>query len=239
MEWQPTEAVRNNVLGTKVIAEEADRAGVETFVMISTDKAVNPTNVMGCTKRIAEMFIQSMDQVSDTRYVAVRFGNVLGSRGSVIPLLKKQILRGGPVTVTHPEMTRYFMTITEASQLVLQAGAMAKGGEVFVLDMGDPVKIVDLAKDLVTLSGYIPDIDIPIKFTGLRPGEKLYEELLSAEDGTQATAHKKIFTAQLKAVEKTQMDQYIDDLLAHSEEHEVVATLQKIVPTYHPNRIED
>ncbi|MGL5269625.1 MAG: polysaccharide biosynthesis protein, partial [Selenomonadaceae bacterium] len=200
MEWQPTEAVRNNVFGTKVIAEEADRANVETFVMISTDKAVNPTNVMGCTKRIAEMFIQSMDQISKTRYVAVRFGNVLGSRGSVIPLFKKQILRGGPVTVTHPEMTRYFMTIPEASQLVLQAGAMAKGGEVFVLDMGDPVKIVDLAKDLITLSGYIPDIDIPIKFTGLRPGEKLYEELLSAEDGTQATAHKKIFTAQLKAV---------------------------------------
>lgn len=239
MEWQPVEAVRNNVLGTKIIAEEADIANVETFVMISTDKAVNPTNVMGCTKRIAEMFVQSMNHISSTRYVAVRFGNVLGSRGSVIPLFKKQILRGGPVTVTHPEMTRYFMTIPEASQLVLQAGSMAKGGEVFVLDMGEPVKIVDLAKDLITLSGYIPDIDIPIKFTGLRPGEKLYEELLSAEDGTQATTHKKILTAKLKVISKQQMDLHIEKLLKQKEEHAVVDALQKIVPTYHPNRIED
>ncbi len=239
MEWQPIEAIKNNVLGTKIIAEEANKAGVETFVMISTDKAVNPTNVMGCTKRIAEMFIQSMNQISNTRYVAVRFGNVLGSRGSVIPLFKKQILMGGPVTVTHPEMTRYFMTIPEASQLVLQAGAMASGGEVFVLDMGAPVKIVDLAKDLITLSGYIPDIDIPIKFTGLRPGEKLYEELLSAEDGKNATSHKKIFTASLKTIPKEQIDSYIKELLSLKHAEEIITTLQKIVPTYNPNRIEE
>ncbi|MEG1413203.1 MAG: nucleoside-diphosphate sugar epimerase/dehydratase [Acidaminococcaceae bacterium] len=239
MEYQPVEAVRNNVLGTKVLAEEADRVGAETFVMISTDKAVNPTSVMGCTKRVAEMFVQSMNAVSRTHYVAVRFGNVLGSRGSVIPLFKKQIARGGPVTVTHPEMKRYFMTIPEASQLVLQAGAMAKGGEVFVLDMGEPVKIVDLAKDLITLSGYIPEVDIPIQFTGLRPGEKLFEELLSAEDGTEHTQHEKIFTARLHSVDKDYMDGKIAELLAQSTGEEVVAVLQQVVPTYTPNRIDD
>ncbi|MEG0831857.1 MAG: nucleoside-diphosphate sugar epimerase/dehydratase, partial [Acidaminococcaceae bacterium] len=237
MEYQPVEAVRNNVLGTKVLAEEADRVGAETFVMISTDKAVNPTSVMGCTKRVAEMFVQSMNAVSRTHYVAVRFGNVLGSRGSVIPLFKKQIARGGPVTVTHPEMKRYFMTIPEASQLVLQAGAMAKGGEVFVLDMGEPVKIVDLAKDLITLSGYIPEVDIPIQFTGLRPGEKLFEELLSAEDGTEHTQHEKIFTARLHSVDKDYMDGKIAELLAQSTGEEVVAVLQQVVPTYTPNRL--
>ena len=236
MEYQPAEAVRNNILGTKVVADEAAAHNVETFVMISTDKAVNPTSVMGCTKRVAEMYVQSMNKNSGTRFVAVRFGNVLGSRGSVIPLFKKQIAKGGPVTVTHPDMKRYFMTIPEASQLVLQAGAMAKGGEVFVLDMGEPVRIYDLAKDLITLSGLIPDKDIEIKITGLRPGEKLFEELLSAEDGTEKTTHKKIFTARIKEIDKTGLDKEISKILEITDGEKVVAALQKIVPTYTPNR---
>ena len=236
MEYQPAEAVRNNILGTKVVADEAVAHNVETFVMISTDKAVNPTSVMGCTKRVAEMYVQSMNKNSGTRFVAVRFGNVLGSRGSVIPLFKKQIAKGGPVTVTHPDMKRYFMTIPEASQLVLQAGAMAKGGEVFVLDMGEPVRIYDLAKDLITLSGLMPDKDIEIKITGLRPGEKLFEELLSAEDGTEKTTHKKIFTARIKEIDKDELDKEISKILEITDGEEVVAALQKIVPTYTPNR---
>lgn len=236
MEYQPAEAVRNNILGTEVVADEAAAHKVETFVMISTDKAVNPTSVMGCTKRVAEMYVQSMNKNSGTRFVAVRFGNVLGSRGSVIPLFKKQIAKGGPVTVTHPDMKRYFMTIPEASQLVLQAGAMAKGGEVFVLDMGEPVRIYDLAKDLITLSGLIPDKDIEIKITGLRPGEKLFEELLSAEDGTEKTTHKKIFTARIKEIDKAGLDREISKILEITDGEKVVAALQKIVPTYTPNR---
>lgn len=237
MEYQPVEAVRNNILGTKVVADEAAAHNVETFVMISTDKAVNPTSVMGCTKRVAEMYAQSMNKNSGTRFVAVRFGNVLGSRGSVIPLFKKQIAKGGPVTVTHPDMKRYFMTIPEASQLVLQAGAMAKGGEVFVLDMGEPVRIYDLAKDLITLSGLIPDKDIEIKITGLRPGEKLFEELLSAEDGTEKTTHRKIFTAKIKERDKTELDKQIAEIVEITDGDKVVAALQKIVPTYTPNRV--
>lgn len=236
MEYQPAEAVRNNILGTKVVADEAAAHNVEIFVMISTDKAVNPTSVMGCTKRVAEMYVQSMNKNSGTRFVAVRFGNVLGSRGSVIPLFKKQIAKGGPVTVTHPDMKRYFMTIPEASQLVLQAGAMAKGGEVFVLDMGEPVRIYDLAKDLITLSGLIPDKDIEIKITGLRPGEKLFEELLSAEDGTEKTTHKKIFTARIKEIDKAGLDKEISKILEITDCEKVVAALQKIVPTYTPKR---
>lgn len=236
MEYQPAEAVRNNILGTKVIAETAAKHKVETFVMISTDKAVNPTSVMGCTKRVAEMLVQSMNKGSSTRFVAVRFGNVLGSRGSVIPLFKKQIAKGGPVTVTDVDMKRYFMTIPEASQLVLQAGAMAKGGEVFVLDMGKPVRIYDLAKDLINLSGFVPGKDIEIKITGLRPGEKLFEELLSAEYGTEKTTHSKIFTAKIKDVDKAELQRQIVDILQITEGDAVVRKLQEIVPTYTPNR---
>lgn len=193
MEDSPGEAVKNNVFGTLNLAESADRHGVKRFVLISTDKAVNPTSIMGATKRICEMIIQAMDKVSSTEFVAVRFGNVLGSSGSVIPLFKRQIAQGGPITLTHKEVTRYFMTIPEAVQLVLQASAFAKGGEIFILDMGKPVKIYDLACDLIRLSGLEPEKDIKIDITGLRPGEKLYEELLTNGEGLTKTLHEKIF----------------------------------------------
>ncbi|MDE5415838.1 polysaccharide biosynthesis protein [Alkalihalobacterium chitinilyticum] len=210
MERNPEEAVKNNVIGTKNVAEAASDAGVNTFVMISTDKAVNPTSVMGSTKRIAEMIIQHMDMISDTRFVAVRFGNVLGSRGSVIPLFKEQILSGGPVTVTHPEMVRYFMTIPEASRLVLQAGALARGGEVFVLDMGEPVKIVDLAKNLIKLSGYT-ETEIPIHFTGMRPGEKMFEELLGEDEVHDEQVYPKIYRGKTPMVNINVAEQFISE----------------------------
>ncbi|MGP4079207.1 polysaccharide biosynthesis protein [Pseudalkalibacillus sp. R45] len=192
MEGNPHEAIKNNVIGTKNVAETAGAAGVSTFVMVSTDKAVNPTSVMGASKRMAEMIVQQMDTISHTRFVAVRFGNVLGSRGSVIPRFKKQIQKGGPVTVTHPDMVRYFMTIPEASRLVIQAGALARGGEIFVLDMGDPVKIVDLAENLIKLSGYSID-EIGIQFSGVRPGEKLFEELLGKNEVHDEQIYPKIY----------------------------------------------
>lgn len=232
MEAQPSEAVRNNIFGTQTVAEAADRVNAEKFVLISTDKAVNPTSVMGATKRVAEMIIQHMNRISDTNFVAVRFGNVLGSRGSVIPLFKKQILKGGPITITHPDMKRYFMTIPEASQLVLQSGALAQGGEVFVLDMGEPVKIVDMATDLIELSGLEPGRDIEIKFTGLRPGEKLFEELLTAEEGTMSTKHEKIYVANLRAIDEQIMLQTLQVLKAEQSADEIIRILMTLIPTY-------
>lgn len=235
MEIQPMAAVLNNIYGTRNVADVAGRHGVERFVMISTDKAVNPTSVMGATKRVAEKVIISMNDTYDTKYITVRFGNVLGSRGSVIPLFKKQIEAGGPVTVTDPEMTRYFMTIPEASQLVLQAGAMGKGGEVFLLDMGEPVKIIDLARNMIRLSGLEPDKDIHIKITGLRPGEKKYEELLTSEEGTNRTNHTKIFEAPLDTVDRDWLIDKIATLDSCETDMDVIGVLQDIIPTYTPN----
>ncbi|MCU4952221.1 polysaccharide biosynthesis protein [Bacillus paranthracis] len=218
MERNPEEAVKNNIFGTKNVAEAADTFKVNTFVMVSTDKAVNPTNVMGATKRFAEMLVQHLAAVStNTRFVAVRFGNVLGSRGSVIPLFKKQIQKGGPVTVTHPEMIRYFMTIPEASRLVIQAGTLAKGGELFVLDMGDPVKIVDLARNLITLSGYSIE-EIGIEFTGLRPGEKMYEELLNEGEIHPEQIFPKIHIGKAVLMDQEILRQFMNDFEGMSKE---------------------
>lgn len=234
MEANPSEAVKNNVFGTLNIAECADKYGAKKFVLISTDKAVNPTNIMGATKRIGEMIIQAINRHSKTDFVAVRFGNVLGSNGSVIPLFKKQIEQGGPITVTHPDIIRYFMTIPEAVQLVIQAGAMVNGGEIFVLDMGQPVKITDLARNLIKLSGFEPDVDIKIEFTGLRPGEKLFEELLLAEEGLESTKNDKIFVAQPVFTDLAMLKREIDCLkeIVMTNSDGVIDYIKMLVPTY-------
>lgn len=237
MEGNPIESVKNNVFGTLNLVKCADKYNVKKFVMISTDKAVNPTNIMGATKRACEMIVQSMDKRSKTEFASVRFGNVLGSNGSVIPLFKNQIAHGGPVTVTHPEINRFFMTIPEAAQLVLQAGAYAKGGEIFVLDMENPIKIYDLACDLIKLSGYEPNVDIKIEFIGLRPGEKLYEEVLTEEEGLKQTANNKIF------VGKSTFEDYdglvnelskFKEIVDNDDRVQTIIKMQEIVPTYTP-----
>jgi FlaA1/EpsC-like NDP-sugar epimerase len=235
MEKHPEEAMTNNVNGTRVTAELADQYGVETFILISTDKAVNPSSIMGASKRIAEMVVKDINRNSKTRFAVVRFGNVLGSRGSVVPTFMKQIEKGGPVTVTHPEMKRYFMTIPEAVLLVIQAGAMARAGEIFVLDMGEPVKIDDLARDLIQLSGYEPDKDIEIVYTGIRPGEKLYEELFTDREGLAATAHERIFIS-TKPIDDKYIDisKSIDAILMRFSKapQEVVKMVKELVPEY-------
>ncbi|MCI5726364.1 MAG: polysaccharide biosynthesis protein [Clostridium sp.] len=236
MEDSPKEAIKNNVFGTLNVAKMASKYNVNRFVLISTDKAVNPTNIMGATKRLCEMIIQAMDKQSKTEFVAVRFGNVLGSNGSVIPLFKKQIANGGPVTVTHKKITRYFMLIPEAAQLVLQAGCFAKGGEIFVLDMGKPVKIYDLAYDLIKLSGFEPNVDIKIEVTGLRPGEKLYEELLMSEEGLKNTSHNKIYIGKPTFESMDVLQKKLDELRALLYEDDINIIKEKmtsIVPTYH------
>ncbi len=234
MEDSPNEAIKNNVLGTYKTACAADRVGVDKFVLISTDKAVNPTNIMGASKRLCEMVVQMMNSRSKTNFVAVRFGNVLGSNGSVIPLFKKQIEEGGPVTVTHPEIIRYFMTIPEAVSLVLQAGAYAKGGEIFVLDMGEPVKIADLAENLIKLSGYKVGEDIRIEYTGLRPGEKMYEELLMNEEGLKKTANKLIYIGKQITFDEEQFEHKLHELgrCAESENVDIRPLVKELVPTY-------
>ena len=234
MEDSPNEAIKNNVFGTLKVATAADRYGTGKFVLISTDKAVNPTNIMGASKRICEMVIQNMNRKSKTEYVAVRFGNVLGSNGSVVPLFKKQIEKGGPVTVTHPDIIRYFMTIPEAVSLVLQAGAYAKGGEIFVLDMGEPMKILDLAKNMIKLSGYRVDEDIKIEFTGLRPGEKMYEELLMREEGLKETANRMIYIGRPIEYDDELFERQLERLQQASvnESQDIRTLVQEIVPGY-------
>ena len=238
MERSPAEAIKNNVFGTRNLLESASTHGVERLVQLSTDKAVNPTNVMGATKRITEMLIQRYGEKTNMKCMAVRFGNVLGSHGSVIPLMEAQIRKGGPVTVTHPDITRYFMTIPEAAQLVLQAGGIARSGSIFVLDMGEPVRIMDLAKKLIRAYGFEPNVDMPIKIIGLRPGEKLYEELLmdSERDKMIKTAHKKIFVANVDKVSDEQFERMMSTLeeVVDNNDERAVEAIAKVVPTFHP-----
>ena len=236
MEDSPNEAVKNNVFGTLNLVKAADKYHVKRFVQISTDKAVNPTNIMGATKRMCEMIIQTYDKHSQTDFTAVRFGNVLGSNGSVIPLFKKQIAHGGPVTVTDKNIIRYFMTIPEAVSLVIQAGIYAHGGEIFVLDMGKPMKIDDLARNLIKLSGYTPDVDIPIVYTGLRPGEKLYEELLMGEEGLQKTENSSVFIGHPIELDEEKFFKQLTELhhMVENEEDHVKEKVREIIPTYQP-----
>jgi FlaA1/EpsC-like NDP-sugar epimerase len=239
MEMHPGEAVKNNILGTRTVADAAVEAGVDKFVMISTDKAVNPTSVMGCSKRVAEMYIQELNHRTRTHFVTVRFGNVLGSSGSVIPIFRDQIDKGGPVTVTHPDMCRYFMTIPEASQLVLQAGALGSGGEIYVLHMGEPVKIVDLARQMIVLSGLRPGEDIEIKFTGVRPGEKLYEELSIEGEDFGKTSHEKIYVWKHRREDWDFICRSIGEIVAGADTatpEQIRAKLASIVPEYDPNK---
>lgn len=238
MELNPGEAIKNNVFGTRKVADLSHRFGVEKFVMVSTDKAVNPTSVMGVSKRVAEIYVQALSQTSGTQFVTVRFGNVLGSAGSVVPLFREQIARGGPVMVTHPEMQRYFMTIPEACQLVMQAGVMGRGGEIFVLDMGEPVKIVDLARDLIRLSGFDPDHDIEIQFSGVRPGEKLFEEIAVDEESVDKTKHPKIYVGRFRPHAFDEVERSLERLAAVSNVEDcalVQRTFSTIVPEYTPD----
>jgi len=235
MEEHPDEAVKNNIFGTKIIAEDALKSEVEKFIFISTDKAVNPTSVMGASKRIGEMICQNLNQKNNTKFISVRFGNVADSRGSVIPIFKEKIKKRETIEITHPDMERYFMTIPEACLLVLQAGAMGQGGEVFVLDMGDPVKIFDLAIELVKLSGLRPDIDIPIVYTEPRPGEKFFEEILTAEEGTIATQNEKIFKAKLSDVNENKLNSGLGALKTATDKEAIIKVLKELIPTYKPN----
>jgi len=235
MENNPTEALRTNILGTKIIADASNKNNVEQFVMVSTDKAVNPTNIMGASKRIAEIYIQAFNQISKTNFITTRFGNVLGSNGSVILRFKKQIDKGGPITVTHPDVTRYFMTIPEACQLVLEAGAISNGGEIFIFDMGKSVKIIDLAKKMIKLSGLVIGKDIQIKYTGLRPGEKLYEELLNDMENTVPTHHSKIMVAKVRIYDFEQVQGKFQELVKLQKDHnnmEIVRKMKEIVPEF-------
>jgi FlaA1/EpsC-like NDP-sugar epimerase len=235
MEGNPSEAVQNNVYGTKVIADLSVKYGVKKFVMVSTDKAVNPTNVMGCSKRICEIYVQALGKTCQTQFVTTRFGNVLGSNGSVIPLFKEQIQNGGPVTVTDERIVRYFMLIPEACKLVLEAGTKGNGGEIFVFDMGKPVRIADLAKRMIKLSGAK---NVEIKYTGLRPGEKLYEEVLNDKEGTKPTFHEKIRIAEVRSYEFAEVSKDIDELIEISKGYDNMATVKKmkeIVPEYKSN----
>ena len=232
MEDNPSEAVLNNIYGTKVIADTAVRYGVKKFVMVSTDKAVNPTNVMGCSKRICEIYVQALDKKVETQFVTTRFGNVLGSNGSVIPLFREQLKNGGPLTVTHPDIIRFFMLIPEACKLVLEAGTKGNGGEIFVFDMGKPVKIADLAQRMINLSGAK---NVEIKFTGLRPGEKLYEEVLNELEGTKPTFHEKIRIATVREYDYDEVSKDIDDLINIAKKYDKMETVRKmkeIVPEY-------
>jgi len=235
IEKSPYEGIFVNVFGTRIVADTALRYGVERFVMVSTDKAVNPTNVMGATKRVAELYTQSLNELGKTKFIATRFGNVLGSNGSVVPLFRKQIENGGPITVTHEEITRYFMTIPEACNLVLEAGAMGQGGEVFVFDMGEPVKILDMAKKMIKLSGLELNKDISIEITGLRPGEKLYEELLASSENTLPTHHPKIMVAKVETYSNKAIKEHLDILTEIMIDGDIVGMVRKvkaIVPEY-------